>query len=424
MAKYKYNCRKCPIRNRCIEESDNAPSVKSMIRHAFEARTDTLEVWGRLQRNCLLIKAEEERAKRASEESMLSRRLRQAREARKQASKSAAKEPAQSRDYLRPVSPSGSLQAKSASTSPSSKRKPLDSSERPKLKPLTSSIRAKSKPLPSSTVQPKSTSPSSTPVAKGASTSPDARPDVIEAVDIPSKRQIGQRLQPAKPCWLTVSASGRHILLPETGELVLGRFDPGFGVPPDIDLSYEDQGANSVSRQHAKIVGVNGYHTIEDLGSRQGVFVDGKQIRPGPPRQLQPGGHIDIGKTQLVYDLVPTYMLAISPADQVRHRIVVTPTGRRLVIAPPRDVVIGRADPNVNFVPDIDLGQDGNVATRVSRRHAMISWRNQAPYLEDLGSGFGTRVNGNVLLMGQTVQLKPGDHIWLGGCVLAYDVDL
>ena len=103
---------------------------------------------------------------------------------------------------------------------------------------------------------------------------------------------------------------------------------------------------------------------------------------------------------------------------------LVTPTGRRLKISPPDEVSIGHADTSIDFVPDIDLGQDGDAAGRVSRRHAMITWRNRLPYLEDLGSGFGTRLNGTMLLIGQAVQLKPGDHISLGGCVLAYDVEL
>lgn len=76
----------------------------------------------------------------------------------------------------------------------------------------------------------------------------------------------------------------------------------------------------------------------------------------------------------------------------------------------------------MDFIPDIDLNSSGEVAVRVSRRHAIITWRNGAPYVEDLGSGFGTRLNGEMLLLGQAVPLKPGDHIWLGGCVLAYDV--
>ena len=56
-----------------------------MIRNAFEARTDTVATWGLLQANCLLIKAEEEQERKAREESTLRRRLREAREAKRQA---------------------------------------------------------------------------------------------------------------------------------------------------------------------------------------------------------------------------------------------------------------------------------------------------------------------------------------------------
>jgi pSer/pThr/pTyr-binding forkhead associated (FHA) protein len=104
--------------------------------------------------------------------------------------------------------------------------------------------------------------------------------------------------------------------------------------------------------------------------------------------------------------------------------LTVTPTGRKVRIGPPDDVVIGRSDRYVDFAPEVDLNQDGQAAARVSRRHAIIHWRNDQPYLEDLGSGFGTRVNGKMMLLGQAAPLKPGDHIWLGGCVLAYDVEM
>src|SRR5262245_4117827 len=74
---YKYSCRKCPIRNRCIDQSDNSTGTKIMIRHAFDARTDTLATWALLQKGCLLVQAEQERSKTA-----LSNRLRQARAAK------------------------------------------------------------------------------------------------------------------------------------------------------------------------------------------------------------------------------------------------------------------------------------------------------------------------------------------------------
>jgi pSer/pThr/pTyr-binding forkhead associated (FHA) protein len=366
---YKYNCRKCPIRNRCIDESANSPSVKEIIRQAFAARTDTLETWGSLQPNCLLLMAEEERARTAPRESMLSRRLRQAREAREQTAKALSSSAGWKPDYLQPVSP----------VPPQAKPKPEQ---------------------PANVTRP----PAAPPEA------PARKPSV--ATDR------------AAPRWLTLAESGRNIALPANKELVLGRFDPNFGVPPDVDLTYEDRETHTVSRQHARIVSAAGRHSIEDLGSRHGLFINGEQLRPGPPHELQLGDRIELGSIQLHYDMVPAYVVDFAPAGSVRHFLIVTPTGRRLAIAPPEDVLIGRSDRYVDFVPDVDLSHEGEVAVRVSRRHAIITWHGLVPQLEDLGSGFGTRLNGQTLFIGQAVALKPGDHIWLGGCVLAYDIEL
>ena len=359
MTVYKYSCRKCPIRNRCIEESANSPSVKEIVHHAFAAHTDTLDTWGLLQPSCLLLKAERQRASTVPQESMLGRRLRQAREARAQAVKVSAEETAHPPDYLRPVSPA-------------------EEEERP--------------------------------LTIGAG---DARRESAQT----DQRHLA-------PSWLTVSVSGRHITLPADGELILGRFDPNIGIPPDIDLTYEDQLTLSISRRHARIVGVDGRHTIEDLGSRYGVFINREPVRSGPSRPLSPGDRIALGSTQLIYDSIPARLVDVAPSANVRHYLIVTPTGRRLTISPPQDIIIGRADRYIEFVPDIDLGREGEVAVRVSRRHAIITWRNRSPYLEDLGSGFGTRHNGQTLYLGQAVPLKPGDHVWMAGCVLAYDVEL
>jgi pSer/pThr/pTyr-binding forkhead associated (FHA) protein len=367
---YKYNCRKCPIRNRCIDESANAPSVKEIIRQAFAVRTDTLETWGSLQPHCLLLLAEEERARTAPRESMLSRRLRQAREAREQTAKALSSSAGRKPDYLQPVSPV------SPQVKPQPKEPPADVTE-----------------------------------------PPAARPEV-------PAREPSISTDRALPRWLTLAVSGRHIALPANKALVLGRFDPNFGVPPDVDLAYEDRETHTVSRQHARIASAAGRHSIEDLGSRHGLFVNGEQLRPGPPYELRLGDRVELGSIQLLYDTIPSHVLDFAPSASVRHFLIITPTGRRLAIAPPEDVLIGRSDRYVDFVPDVDLSREGEVAVRVSRRHAIITWRGNVPYLEDLGSGFGTRLNGQTLFIGQAVSLKPGDHIWLGGCVLAYDIEL
>lgn len=403
---YKYDCRKCPIRNRCIDESDNAPSIKTMIRNSFGGRTDTIQTWGLLQRTCLLVKADEERENRTSQESMLTKRLRQIREARGEtptpppASSTLPKLPSQP-DYLKPVTPTSTNRVE-----PLPDEEPPKPAKKPTPQYETSLIAPKNVPSPF-----------------------ESRPDVIGEVEalpkiLPNRSKSGA-LQSKHPlCWLTVVKSGRHISLPTHGELVLGRFDPNLGIPPDIDLAYEDSGDRVISRRHAKIVGFDGRHTIEDQGSRHGVFLNGVPVKIGRSRPLQHGDQITLGNLQCVYNMAPPDIMSQVLSPRTRHILIITPTGQKMPIAPPHDITIGRSDRYVNFVPEVDLNPSGEIATRVSRRHAIITWRQGLPYIEDLGSGFGTRLNGEMLLLGQAVPLKPGDHIWLGGCVLAYDIEI
>lgn len=405
---FKYDCRKCPIRNRCIDESNNAPSIKSMIRNAFAARTDTHSTWGLLQINCLLVKADEERTRKTSqEESMLARRLRLLRESREGVpSESPAPAKPKRPDYLQPVA-----STPPEPVAPPTEEKPSQPQNKPESRWETSSLGHLTPDTPA-----------------WAAAADDTRPDIIGAVEalpknLPVKPQQKTASNQPKPCWLTVSSSNRHIALPISGELVLGRFDPNLGLPPDVDLAYEDSGARVVSRRHAKITAVEGRHTVEDLGSRHGVFLNGEPVKFRPSRQLQSGDQISLGNLKLYYDSVPVDRLIVVATARVRH-ILMAPTGEQVIIAPPDEIVIGRSDRYVDFVPDIDLSPLEDLAVRVSRRHAVVTWRKGSPYVEDLGSGFGTRLNGEVLLLGQAVPLKPGDHIWLGGCVLAYDVTI
>jgi len=410
---YKYSCRKCPIRRRCIDEREYTISTRDMIQHAFNNRTDTLATWGLLQRNCLLIKAEEEQEKRAREGSdTLTRRLREVRKAREREAKK--------------KNPGGTeKRKKSVIRRLPQARKAREEAAKARAEQEHDEQRSGS-PLKRSDQTPDYLQPVSPGSSRTGARSGEMRPGGIGSAgpDVAQSPAPQPGRTPRKPCWLTVGGSKRHIALPLDGELVLGRFDANFGVPPDVDLAQEDANNNTVSRRHARIGGKNGYHSIEDTGSRQGVRVNGEQIKPGSARPLKPGDRVAVGGVRMVYEEIPGYLLDKSGLAQARHLLIVTPTGRKLPITPPEDIVIGRSDRYVESAPDIDLSQDGQAATRVSRRHAAIHWKNDRPYLEDLGSGFGTRLNGRMVLLGQAIPLKPGDHIWLGGCVLAYDVEV
>jgi pSer/pThr/pTyr-binding forkhead associated (FHA) protein len=362
---YKYSCRKCPIRARCILKSDASPAIKEAIRNAFANRTDTNQMWGILQENCLLIKEEEEAKQRVGQESMLSQRLRRAR---------MVKEPAATQE------PTPPLEAVPPTIFPAPPRSPP-------------------------------TVPTEAPV-RPSPTAP------TEAPAHPPKEGVAAY-------YLIVQPSKRRIALPDEGELVLGRFDPSISLLTDVDLRHDDQGRMTVSRRHAKISGFRGTHIIEDLGSTNGTRLNDRLLKLGEFAPLRPGDRITLGKCQLSYEPAPEWLAELPAEATCNYFLLVTATGHRFDLpANPGEVIIGRADPMVDAEPDIDLRGEGEIGIRVSRRHARLTWEKGGHFLEDMGSTFGTRVSGSVVQLGDRVRLRPGDHIWLGGCGLAYDLEL
>lgn len=75
--------------------------------------------------------------------------------------------------------------------------------------------------------------------------------------------------------------------LPQSGALVLGR-------EPGCDVCIDDPVA---SRRHARLTVREGSVWIEDLGSRNGVSVNGVRLKAGP-RQLQPWDWFQIGENE------------------------------------------------------------------------------------------------------------------------------
>ncbi len=75
--------------------------------------------------------------------------------------------------------------------------------------------------------------------------------------------------------------------LPESGALVLGR-------EPGCDVCIDDPVA---SRRHARLLVKDGSVWIEDLGSRNGVAVNGVRLK-AEPRQLQPWDWFQIGENE------------------------------------------------------------------------------------------------------------------------------
>jgi pSer/pThr/pTyr-binding forkhead associated (FHA) protein len=350
----KYHCRDCPkqTRERCIQECNQAPSVKLMMLRAFEVGRDTQEMWDRLQMNCLLLRQEQEA--KAPRSSLLGRRLRRGPEAVVGAAEEAGQ---------------------AAPPPPSTMRVP---DREPARRPAPPRVETRE------------------------------RREVKE--DIPSPR------------YCLILQKGKHrIALPVNGEIVLGRFDAAISVAPDVDLSYDDRENFAISRRHARVIGRDGQHEIEDMGSTNGTRINGMRLRIGQRTRLRPGDRVGLGYCEFVYSSLPELKVSLRAAPEAYLWSAFT--GQRFPLSTWGELVIGRSDIAIGLRPDIDLSQMEDAAQVVARRHAKIVARSGRHYVEDLGSASGTQVNGARVGLGEQRALNPGDHIWLGGCVLAYDVE-
>ncbi len=98
-------------------------------------------------------------------------------------------------------------------------------------------------------------------------------------------------------------SAGKQFLL-SAAESHIGRWDADGGIFPDVDLDSDDPEAK-VSRRHARISFRDGKHSLEDLGSTNGTFVNrGKRLAAGARELLSDGDEIIVGKTFLRFYLV------------------------------------------------------------------------------------------------------------------------
>lgn len=114
----------------------------------------------------------------------------------------------------------------------------------------------------------------------------------------------------------------------------------------------------------------------------------------------------------------PARRKASSEPVRADLQVMVLNTGR-IVDCPDKDnIIIGRSDAVTGDMPDIDLATDNALGLGVSRRHACITFRNDMPYLTDLGSLNRTWLNRQIMMRGQPYALKDGDEIRLGNAIL------
>jgi FHA domain-containing protein len=87
-----------------------------------------------------------------------------------------------------------------------------------------------------------------------------------------------------------VLADGKRLVVPRRGATV--------GRSRNCDIVLDDAG---VSRQHAKVIRWGESWAIEDLGSTNGLHVNGSTV--SEPRELHDGDRIQLGNTEIVFQL-------------------------------------------------------------------------------------------------------------------------
>jgi CheY-like chemotaxis protein len=105
------------------------------------------------------------------------------------------------------------------------------------------------------------------------------------------------------------------------------------------------------------------------------------------------------------------------PLDQVLPWVLefrVVGTASTIQVRVSEMMTIGRADPDRDITPDINLSPYSAHMLGVSRKHAMISARDNSITIKDLDSANGTRLNGFALKPNMPYRLRHGDEITFG----------
>ena len=99
-----------------------------------------------------------------------------------------------------------------------------------------------------------------------------------------------EQAQGARRSRALVTVAGRRLPVPPRGA-TLGR-------SRDCDIVLDD---SSISRRHAEIRPAGDGWTVADLGSTNGVRLNGRTLRDATP--LQAGDRVELGSTEIVFEL-------------------------------------------------------------------------------------------------------------------------
>ena len=105
-----------------------------------------------------------------------------------------------------------------------------------------------------------------------------------------SRGRGGAAAATLRPASALVLVAGRQLLVPPQGAVI--------GRSRECDIVLDDSG---ISRRHAQIMPSGGGWRIEDLGSTNGLRVNGRRVQGSA--QLQGGDRVEMGSTEIVFEL-------------------------------------------------------------------------------------------------------------------------
>jgi pSer/pThr/pTyr-binding forkhead associated (FHA) protein len=208
---------------------------------------------------------------------------------------------------------------------------------------------------------------------------------------------------------------------PELGEILIedslfaiGRNEPPFS-------AYETELVAELSRRQARIFWDHGALYVADLGSKNGTLVNGAAVREKPCR-LQDGDELRLGR-ELAYRVRIVPRATRAPPAGSLLSLTLTPErddlGLQPIVITRFPFLISKTDEAFARYKDAYPHQ----VNYISRRHAHIFLKGDAPYVEDLGSTNGTFV-GDTRLDEHAAAIEEGARLAFGGSHFAYKVSL
>ena len=181
------------------------------------------------------------------------------------------------------------------------------------------------------------------------------------------------------------------------------------GKSKDCDIYIPD---NFVSNEHAKITFIDGKTYITDLESSNGTFINGKQIPAHEPRELNQNDKIKIGGVELKFEYFKTGAeFEVGTQYDIRKTFGKLKAISGSILGWEYDVrhglTFGRDEDNDVVIP----------SSLASSKHAKIEVINNKPYIVDLESKNGTKVNKKNI---KRKALYGGDKVEIGDVTFQY----